>query len=66
MSTKGKIIRIEMEYEDGQVQRLTGADAERWLREVNGILAAQQIRYGRTTLSNYEWEWIAQSLDNDD
>ena len=33
---KPKIVRVELAFEDGNVQRLTGEDAEKWLEACNG------------------------------
>jgi len=49
-------IRVEFEYKDGRIQRLTEADAAKWLKDVNGVLAAQQIRYGCPQVPDYPWE----------
>lgn len=50
-------VRVEFEYEDGRIQRLTGSAAEKWLKDVNGVLAAQQIRYGCPQVPDYPWEF---------
>jgi hypothetical protein len=51
-------IRVEFEYQDGRIQRLTGTAAEKWLKDVNGVLAAQAIRYGQTQiLHDHPWEF---------
>lgn len=33
---KPKIVRVELAFSDGNVQRLTGEDAEKWLEACNG------------------------------
>ena len=48
-------IRVEFEYKDGRVQRLTEQDAEDWLKEVNGVVAAQAFRYGQSQMKEHPW-----------
>jgi len=36
MSDEKKAVRIEMEFDDGTVQRLTGEQAQKWLDAANG------------------------------
>ncbi len=31
-----KIIRVELEYDNGEIHRLTGEEAEKWLEAANG------------------------------
>ena len=50
-------IRVEFEYVDGRIQRLTGQAAEDWVKDVNGVLAAQAIRYGQTQTKEHPWEF---------
>lgn len=52
-----KIVRIEMEHSDGRIQRLTGADAERWVAQVNGLIGGHYVRYNMNPLAEFEWEW---------
>ena len=48
-------VRVEFESANGIVRRLTGDEAQRWLKEVNGILAQHSMRYGYTG-GEYAWE----------
>ena len=48
-------VKIEFEYEDGRIQRLTGQAAEDWLKDVNGVLAAQAFRYGCSQTKEHPW-----------
>ena len=57
MSDHGKIVRVEMEYADGAIQRLEGPPAEAWLEDMNSVLAAAQIRYGQSQIEIYPWQW---------
>jgi hypothetical protein len=57
VSEPSPIVRVEFEYADGRIQRLTGKDAERWLTEVNGVVGAAQLRYGQPQISEYPWTW---------
>ena len=63
MSDHGKIVRVEMEYADGAIQRLTGPPAEAWLEDINNVLAAAQIRYGQSQIETYPWQWTPKKPD---
>jgi hypothetical protein len=45
MSDK-KLIRVELEFDDGSVQSLEGEQAQEWMEVVNGYLGLQQLRQG--------------------
>jgi len=36
MPNDKKIIRVELEYDNGEIHRLTGEEAEKWLEAANG------------------------------
>lgn len=57
MSSEAPLVRVEMEYADGTIQRLTGPPAEAWLEDVNSVIALASIRYGSPPLDKYPWEW---------
>ena len=57
MNTHGKIVRVELAYEDGSVQTLTGPPAEAWLEDVNNVLAFAQIRSGQPAIGTFPWKW---------
>jgi len=57
MKHESPIIKVEFEYADGRVQRLTGTPAQAWLEEVNNIIAQAHIRYSRAPMSEFDWEW---------
>lgn len=63
MSDHGKIIRVEMAYADGAVQRLTGKAAELWLEEVDSIIIQAHIRYSQSPMSEHLWEWSGTKTD---
>lgn len=61
MDQQSRAVRIEFDYSDGSVQRLIGEAAERWLKEVNGVVMAASFRYGRqgqSPLSDFQWQTI--------
>jgi hypothetical protein len=41
--SKKKIVRVEMEYEGGEVQYLEGKDAEDWLEKVDGQIMIASV-----------------------
>lgn len=51
------LVRIEMEYADGTIQRLTGPPAEHWLKEVNDVIVFTTVRCGQQQISDYDWQW---------
>lgn len=57
MTDQSPIVRVEFEYADGSIQRLTGPPAEAWLEDVNNVIAAAHIRYSRSQMGDYPWEW---------
>jgi len=52
---KSPIVRVEFEYADGSIQRLSGPPAEAWLEDVNNVMATWQLRYGQRG-EIYPWE----------
>lgn len=50
-------VRVEFEYEDGRIQRLTGDDAKLWMEEVNNVIGLAHLRYSTPPLSDHPWEW---------
>jgi hypothetical protein len=46
MMGKGKLLRVEMEFEDGTVQELRGDAAEAWVQKVGVAYELQQDRTG--------------------
>ena len=56
-------IKVEFEYQDGRVQRLTGSAAERWLKDVNGVLATQAIHYGQSQTHDRPWTFSRKDDD---
>jgi len=50
-------VRVEFQYQDGRVQRLTGNAANKWLSNVNGIVSAAQFRYGQSQMKEHPWEF---------
>jgi hypothetical protein len=59
-----KVVRIEMEYADGKVQRLTGPEAERWIGAVNGAVFNEAVRYGTNRFVDFNWEWTTPGQSN--
>lgn len=39
-----KLVRVLMQWEDGETQTLDGDAADKWLREMNGVIAYQFAR----------------------
>lgn len=59
MADKGPLVRVELEFADGSIQRLTGPPADAWLEDVNNIVALQHIRSGSKPLrEDYKWEHL--------
>ena len=52
------VVRVEIEHKDGQIQRLTAGAAEKWMQDVNGVLAASALRYGQTQVGEHPWEYF--------
>ena len=57
MDGQTPIVRVELEYADGSIQRLVGPPAEAWLEDVNNIIGAAHIRYSRSQMGVHPWEW---------
>jgi len=66
MSDHGKIVRVEMEYADGAVQRLEGPPAEAWLEDMDSVVTAAHIRYSRSPIGVYPWKWSNPKEDIND
>ena len=64
MDDHGKIVKVEMEYADGSVQRLVGPPAEAWLEDMNNVLAMSQIRCGQPQIETYPWKWTKNNEDS--
>ena len=52
-----QVVRVEFEYADGSIKKLTGDSAVTWLEDVCNVLAAAQLRYGRSQIAEYPWVW---------
>lgn len=63
MMDKAPIVRVEFEYADGSIQRLTGPPAEAWLEDVNNVIALTHIRYSRSPIEEYPWEWSKRATE---
>ena len=50
------LIRVEMEFADGTIRKLEGPPAAAWLEDVDNVVMAAHIRYGRTQIETYPWE----------
>lgn len=60
MADKGPLVRVELEYADGSVQRLTGPPADAWLEDLNNVTAFHHIRTGHSPMrTDYKWEHIS-------
>jgi len=53
MSDK-KLVRVELEYDNGEIHRLTGEDAEKWLEAANGQ-AVMSALHGMS-FPEFKWE----------
>ncbi len=51
-------VRVEFEYADGRIQRLTGDDAKLWMKEVDGVIGMTHLRYSTPPLSDHPWVWL--------
>jgi hypothetical protein len=50
--------RVEFEYADGRIQRLTGDAAIAWMKDINGPIIAQALRYSQDQIrSDHPWQW---------
>jgi len=56
MSDDKKIVRVELEYDDGSIHRLTGDDAEKWLEAANGQAVMSHIH--GMPFPSFDWEII--------
>lgn len=63
MDGQTPIVRVELEYADGSIQRLVGPPAEAWLEDVNNVVAAAHIRYSRSQMGEYPWEHLMRPLN---
>ena len=57
------VVRVEFEYRDGRIQRLTGEAAETWLKAVDNIVANGELKYGQTQMNDHPWEWDRKAGD---
>lgn len=53
MSYESAIVRVELEYANGSIQRLTGEMAAAWLEAINKAVTASQDQ----VMVDYRWEW---------
>jgi len=58
-------IRVEFEYEDGRIQRLTGEAAQAWLKNVDNIVGGCEIRYGQTQMNDHPWTFFRKEAPDD-
>ena len=49
------LVRVEFEYADGRIQRLTGEHAESWAKNVNNIITLAAIRAGSEPMTEHPW-----------
>lgn len=49
-------VRVELRYEDGSIERLTGEAAEQWLQKMNGLVGLHYVRYGVSPMPEFPWE----------
>lgn len=56
-------VKVEFEYQDGRSQQLTGDAAEKWLKDVNAILAAHGLRYGQDQPNKHPWTFSKRDID---
>ena len=61
MAPDSPIVRVEFEYADGAIQRLSGPPAEEWLKGVNNNIISNAVRYSEAGISDYPWEWTTKS-----
>jgi len=50
-------VRVEFVFKSGRKQTLTGEAAEAWLKNVDDIVAAGELRYGQTQMNDHPWEF---------
>ena len=56
--------RVEFEYADGRIQRLTGDAAIAWMKDINGPIIGAAIRYGQDQIrSDHPWKWTQRDDD---
>ena len=58
-----QLVRVEMEFADGKIQRLTGEAAQVWLKDVNGM-----VDLGRAHgmhLKEHPWESTHKDNEHD-
>ena len=49
-----KLIKVTLEYDDGEVRSLSGDVAALWLKEVNGAIMMDFVHGG--SMTTHEWE----------
>lgn len=57
-----KLVRVEMEFDDGKVQRLSGDVAEEWLQRVNGFVTLAWVH--GSNFPEFKWEEIKKENTN--
>jgi len=64
MANKSKLVKVTMEYGDGEVASLSGDDAEKWLKAVNGCIFIAAVHC--CGISDFDWVVERESGKNDD
>ena len=59
------LVRVELEFADGTIKRLTGQDAERWLEKVNNVVVGVEPRLGCPQIPEFPWEIWRRSTESD-
>ena len=60
-NTDPKLVKVELEYADGEINRLTGKDAEEWLSQVNSWAGLAYAHGFSGKL--FKWEVISPPVD---
>ena len=56
---RGLLVKVEFEYENGEINKLTGKKAQEWLAAVNGQVSIARIH--GCNLPAFDWEILEKS-----
>lgn len=61
--SENKMVRVEMEFEDGRIQRLSGEEAQKWLTAVNGQCTMGWVH--GMPMPQFEWEVVKEGTKDE-
>lgn len=63
MENQRKLVRVELEFDDGEIKSLTGDDAQAWLKQIDDPLVFVQLTRGWKVK---DFDWIITNANSGD